>query len=100
MESQTTVGAIGAQGGPSSPNSVRNGNGSVDLKRKRSIAGSESSPGSLDVVENEEDEAERRRQPGVKRACNECRQQKVSREGALTDDGDTPQNIHSRSGLV
>lgn len=81
MEAQTAVGVIGAQGSPTtSPNSMRNGNGSISVKRKRSIAGFESSPGSLDVVENEEDEAERRRQPGVKRACNECRQQKVSRK--------------------
>lgn len=80
MEAQTAVGVIGAQGSPTSPNSMRNGNGSISVKRKRSIAGFESSPGSLDVVENDEDEAERRRQPGVKRACNECRQQKVSRQ--------------------
>lgn len=80
MEAQTAVGVIGAQGSPTSPNSMRNGNGSISVKRKRSIAGFESSPGSLDVIENEEDEAERRRQPGVKRACNECRQQKVSRK--------------------
>jgi hypothetical protein len=63
-----------------SPNSQRNGHVKTDsgsapgLKRKRSGAGFESSPGSL---ENEEEAEERRRQPGVKRACNECRQQKV-----------------------
>ncbi|RDW76055.1 hypothetical protein BP5796_06876 [Coleophoma crateriformis] len=44
-------------------------------KRKRSGVDFESSPGS--GGEAEEEEAERRRQPGVKRACNECRQQKL-----------------------
>lgn len=83
MEAQTAVGAIGAQNSPISPTSRHgNGNGSFSVKRKRSINGFESSPGSLDVVDNEDpDEAERRRQPGVKRACNECRQQKVSLDG-------------------
>lgn len=45
-------------------------------KRKRSGAEFESSPGSQG--ECDDDDGERRRQPGVKRACNECRQQKVS----------------------
>jgi hypothetical protein len=76
MDGQGAVGVIGGHGGASSPTSARNGLGQP--KRKRSGAGFESSPGSVDVIENEEDEAERRRQPGVKRACNECRQQKVS----------------------
>jgi hypothetical protein len=76
MDAQGTA-AIGAgHGGASSPTSARNGVSGA--KRKRSGAGFESSPGS--VVENDEEEAERRRQPGVKRACNECRQQKVSHE--------------------
>ena len=44
-------------------------------KRRQDAAGLESSPGSGDGgIEGNE---ERRRQPGVKRACNECRQQKV-----------------------
>lgn len=78
MDAQGGVGVIGGggHGGASSPTSVRNGT-SANAKRKRSGAGFDSSPGSVDVAENEEDEAERRRQPGVKRACNECRQQKV-----------------------
>lgn len=77
MDVKGAVGVIGSHGAASSPSSARNGVVGV-AKRKRSGAGFESSPGSVDVVENEEDEAERRRQPGVKRACNECRQQKVS----------------------
>jgi hypothetical protein len=41
------------------------------------MAGMDSSPGSIggDVDEHGDD---KKRQPGVKRACNECRQQKVS----------------------
>ncbi|KAI9773095.1 MAG: hypothetical protein M1840_008216 [Geoglossum simile] len=54
-------------------------------KRNRSIAGLDSSPGSIDdgtgtVGSHDEEEGghdERRRLPGVKRACNECRQQKL-----------------------
>ena len=43
------------------------------------MAGLESSPGSVEEFEDSEMREEKRRQP-VKRACNECRQQKVSRE--------------------
>jgi hypothetical protein len=58
-------------------------------KRKRdSISGIMSSPGSVGAEDEPEDK--RCRQPGVKRACNECRQQKVRRgrpawEGAGRD---------------
>lgn len=45
-------------------------------KRTQDIAGIDSSPGSGDGDGEAIDE--RKRQPGVKRACNECRQQKVS----------------------
>lgn len=55
----------------------RNGSALGGLKRKRSGLDFESSPGSAGEQDDAE-EAERRRQPGVKRACNECRQQKVS----------------------
>lgn len=64
-------------GGATSPTgSVRPGTAGANYKRKRSGIDFESSPGSVGEVDDEE--AERRRQPGVKRACNECRQQKVS----------------------
>ncbi|KAF7556641.1 hypothetical protein G7046_g6238 [Stylonectria norvegica] len=46
-------------------------------KRKRStggMAGLESSPGS--IIDDEHGDHDKKRQPGVKRACNECRQQK------------------------
>ncbi|KAM3067549.1 hypothetical protein ACMFMG_000135 [Clarireedia jacksonii] len=66
-----------AGGAPaSSPTTgARPGAAGVGYKRKRSGAGFESSPGTGGEAEDEE--AERRRQPGVKRACNECRQQKL-----------------------
>lgn len=70
-------------GGASSPTTTSNRPGTGGSfshhnynKRKRSGLDFESSPGSGGEVE--EEEADRRRQPGVKRACNECRQQKVS----------------------
>lgn len=66
---------------PTSPTSSRQGNGIP--KRKRSIgipAHLESSPGSDNDDEHGDD---KKRQPGVKRACNECRQQKVSQRQAL-----------------
>ena len=44
-------------------------------KRNVIIAGMDSSPGSIDDGEDN-DRDDKRRQP-VKRACNECRQQKV-----------------------
>ena len=49
-------------------------------KRKRSTTDAESGTESFDDRELED---ERRRLPGVKRACNECRQQKVSFSGGL-----------------
>jgi hypothetical protein len=71
-----------ASGGASSPTtSVRPGT-SGSYKRKRSGVEFESSPGSALEGEGDDDEVERRRQPGVKRACNECRQQKVSQEAS------------------
>ncbi len=46
-------------------------------KRNTSIAGLDSSPGSIEDVDGEDGQEDRKRHP-VKRACNECRQQKVS----------------------
>lgn len=67
--------SAGKAGGLGFGNGLAN-NGSAH-KRKRSGGGFDSSPGSGgDEVDAEG--AEGRRQPGVKRACNECRQQKVS----------------------
>ena len=58
-----------------SPTKARPGS-STGRKRTQDLAGVEGSPGS---VENWEERDESR--IGVKRACNECRQQKVRQEG-------------------
>ncbi|KAF4982001.1 hypothetical protein FDECE_17589 [Fusarium decemcellulare] len=63
---------------PTSPVSSRHGHGNSNgtNKRKRSsMAGLESSPGSN--LDDHDADHEKKRQPGVKRACNECRQQKL-----------------------
>lgn len=80
MDVPGAVGITGTHGAAASPASARHNGVRAGVKRRRSGAGFESSPGSVDVPEGEgeDEEAERRRQPGVKRACNECRQQKVS----------------------
>ena len=49
----------------------------LERKRKQSAAGLDSSPGSLDEGGEDEGGDGQRRTPVVKRACNECRQQKV-----------------------
>lgn len=67
------LGGVPGQGATSSPISSRNGLGG---KRKRSGLDFDGSPST--GGEHDEDETDRKRQPGVKRACNECRQQKVS----------------------
>ncbi|KAI5467427.1 hypothetical protein BGZ63DRAFT_346690 [Mariannaea sp. PMI_226] len=76
MDGPTIVAAGGAASmSPTSPISSRHGhsNSNGAAKRKRaSMAGLESSPGS-----GMDDDHEKKRQPGVKRACNECRQQKL-----------------------
>ncbi len=66
--------SVGVGSAISSPTSARAGG----FKRNRSVAGLDSSPGSVEDGEGEEGAEDRRRAPGVKRACNECRQQKVS----------------------
>ncbi|OOF96035.1 hypothetical protein ASPCADRAFT_146632 [Aspergillus carbonarius ITEM 5010] len=67
---------MGGAGHPSVPPAV--GSDGVGLARKRTtaMAGLDSSPGSIDDVEGQENHEEKKRQP-VKRACNECRQQKL-----------------------
>lgn len=70
---------IHTSGGAASPaTSGRPGTAGESYKRKRSGAEFESSPGTGGDGEGEEEEESKKRQPGVKRACNECRQQKVS----------------------
>ncbi|KAL4936060.1 hypothetical protein BDV06DRAFT_205763 [Aspergillus oleicola] len=58
-----------------SPAVASDGAGQV-RKRNVGMAGLDSSPGSIDDVEEADNRDEKRRQP-VKRACNECRQQKL-----------------------
>lgn len=58
------------------PLSVATPDGLQGRKRNVTIAGIDSSPGSIDDVEDNDVRDDKRRQP-VKRACNECRQQKV-----------------------
>ena len=70
VRGSSSVGVTSAIG---SPTSARAGG----VKRDRSVAGLDSSPGSVEDGEGEDGTEDRRRAPGVKRACNECRQQKV-----------------------
>jgi hypothetical protein len=83
MDSPAFVGPGGAASkSPTSPLSFRSIGANGGLKRKRSTGGVvsaiESSPGSIGDENDIGDHHDRKRQPGVKRACNECRQQKVS----------------------
>lgn len=75
---------VGGRGyGLGSPISERQGTGgSTSRKRDASLAGLDSSPGTIESPEADASEDghhhdDRRKQP-LKRACNECRQQKVS----------------------
>ncbi|TPX08423.1 uncharacterized protein E0L32_010153 [Thyridium curvatum] len=82
MDGSIHFGAVSAASlSPTSPVSVRSHAGANGAaKRKRSAAGTiDSSPGSVlhDHDDDTLDQHEKKRQPGVKRACNECRQQKL-----------------------
>ena len=60
----------------SSPQSVK-----TPRYRKRSLDDGQGLSPSSDEEEVDGTNKDRRRQPGVKRACNECRQQKASSTG-------------------
>ena len=76
MDGSSIMAAGGAASmSPTSPVSSRQG-GIPKRKRSAGIAGLESSPGSF--IDDDHGDNDKKRQPGVKRACNECRQQKVS----------------------
>jgi len=85
MDGSSIVARGAASMSPTSPASSRHGNGGPKRKRSTGVAPVESSPGSF-MDEDHADHGEhgdhgdsdKKRQPGVKRACNECRQQKVS----------------------
>ncbi|KAI1099949.1 hypothetical protein F4804DRAFT_336722 [Jackrogersella minutella] len=78
MDGHTVVGAVSAPStSPTSPVSVHR-HGSMKRKRSEGGLGVDSSPGSAIGDEDQSlQEPEKKRQPGVKRACNECRQQKL-----------------------
>ncbi|KAK8150864.1 hypothetical protein G3M48_005959 [Beauveria asiatica] len=76
MDGSSVVRGGSAAQSPTSPASSRHGNGAPKRKRSTGVpAHLESSPGSGN--EDELGDADKKRQPGVKRACNECRQQKL-----------------------
>ncbi|KAN0069636.1 hypothetical protein V8E54_011942 [Elaphomyces granulatus] len=66
----------GSIGHSSAPAAATPGGPASGKKRNVAVAGLDSSPGSTEDVEDGEPHGEKRRQP-VKRACNECRQQKL-----------------------
>lgn len=96
MDGPSIMAAGGAASmSPTSPVSSRHGHGNSNgaNKRKRSsMAGLESSPGSN--LDDHDADHEKKRQPGVKRACNECRQQKVSLSPTTTTP--TPSASHQK----
>ena len=72
---------------PTSPLSARHAPNGFN-KRKRGSMVADSSPGSIGGQDDDGLDLEsKKRQPGVKRACNECRQQKVSHHVA-------PSSVH------
>ncbi|GAB0132469.1 hypothetical protein EsDP_00000904 [Epichloe bromicola] len=77
MDGSPIVPRGGASLSPTSPTSSRHGNGGPKRKRSGAVT-HESSPGSaLDDDHGDQGDHDKKRQPGVKRACNECRQQKL-----------------------
>lgn len=81
MDGQALVGAGGAATNPTSSVGARTNilNGPLKRRRSETTGVLDSSPSSIiDDEHSHHHEHERKRQPGVKRACNECRQQKVS----------------------
>ncbi|KAL2756745.1 hypothetical protein ACRALDRAFT_1075586 [Sodiomyces alcalophilus JCM 7366] len=80
MDGSGIVSAGGATpASPTSPVSALNGSNGAGTKRKRGSMALESDPGSPGGHDDEtmEPDSGKKRQPGVKRACNECRQQKL-----------------------
>lgn len=84
MDSPALMGGGGAGSlSPTSPVSARSLGGLNGAQKRKRSAGApinaiDSSPGSIGDDHDMGDHSEKKRQPGVKRACNECRQQKVS----------------------
>lgn len=63
-------------GASHAPGPMAASDGLQGRKRNVTIAGFDSSPGSIEDAEDNDARDDKRKQP-VKRACNECRQQKV-----------------------
>ncbi|KAH9993282.1 hypothetical protein F4779DRAFT_608826 [Xylariaceae sp. FL0662B] len=80
MDGHTVVGAVSAPSmSPTSPMSIHHRHGSMKRKRSTAGIGGDSSPSSP-IGEGDHspiEHSEKKRQPGVKRACNDCRQQKL-----------------------
>ncbi|KAG6022692.1 hypothetical protein E4U41_002204 [Claviceps citrina] len=74
MDASPIVARRAASLSPTSPASPRHGNGGPKRKRSGAVT-HESSPGS--ALDDDHGDHDKKRQPGVKRACNECRQQKL-----------------------
>ncbi|KAF9884036.1 hypothetical protein FE257_002374 [Aspergillus nanangensis] len=68
---------MGGDSHPSVPGAGGPDVGGPLRKRNIAMAGLDSSPGSVEDMDDADSREEKKRQP-VKRACNECRQQKVS----------------------
>ncbi|OAA32069.1 C6 zinc finger domain protein [Moelleriella libera RCEF 2490] len=84
MDASPIVARGGASLSPTSPTSSRHGNAGPKRKRSGPVT-HESSPGSaLDDDQVDHGDPDKKRQPGVKRACNECRQQKVRYVGLFS----------------
>lgn len=78
---------MGGADHPSVSPAIGSDGGGPVRKRTVAAAGLDSSPAaSIDEVEDPDSRDEKKRQP-VKRACNECRQQKVCRVPGLIQRG-------------
>ncbi|CAI4219262.1 unnamed protein product [Parascedosporium putredinis] len=62
---------------PTSPVGARHEANGGHKRKRGSLTGADSSPASTGAHDDDPNEPEKKRQPGVKRACNECRQQKL-----------------------
>lgn len=81
MDTSPIVAHRGLSLSPTSPASSRQGNGGQKRKRSSAVTHESSPASALDEDHGDRGDHgdhDKKRQPGVKRACNECRQQKVS----------------------
>ncbi|KAG6011196.1 hypothetical protein E4U54_008216, partial [Claviceps lovelessii] len=76
MEASPIVARGGASLSPTSPTSSRHGNSGPKRKRSGAVTHESSPASAADDDHGDHGDHDKKRQPGVKRACNECRQQK------------------------